>query len=550
MHNENVKFKIMLIGMFFFGIFGWAKSSWAARYYVATTGNDANSGSQAQPWLTVQKAANTIVAGDTCLVSAGSYNEYVSVAYSGASGNMITFEAAANVTIRGFSINGKNYIRINGFEITNQGFSDFQSTSQISLLVLSSIGTEIINNYIHDTTFCGIKLHDSGSSQRVIIRNNKISFPGKGSNGTGGGAAGIIATGDQILIENNDISHVTDYIALYGQYNVVRNNTFHDSYGATDFPSSADPFHIDGIESSQTSGGVPLKNALIERNTLYDSLVPNAHFMLLRDTQHAGASDVIIRFNSINHIGSYFTVHSDNFPNVRIYNNTVRDTESNIPKEYGDSGPTVNSPGGKLINNIYYNNVIDGGYVYAVDSSSLSGFSAHNNLVFNSGYTSSWGWKTSGNLYTDLIQNDLTTVKNRDPLFISPTDLNLPNGSPAIDSGGELKKVSASDSGIGTRLIVDDAGMFQDGQGGIVNTDWIAVGNAKNTCQIKSIDNTSNTITIDRAITRAAGDPVYLFEDSGGRQVLYGNTPDIGAYEYVQGADTTPPAAPTGLAVN
>ena len=44
-------------------------------YYVSKTGSDSNPGTQAQPWLTLQKAANTVVAGDTVFIRSGIYNE-------------------------------------------------------------------------------------------------------------------------------------------------------------------------------------------------------------------------------------------------------------------------------------------------------------------------------------------------------------------------------------------------------------------------------------------------------------------------------------------
>ncbi len=51
-----------------------ANAASAATYYVATTGNDANSGTLASPWRTIQKAANTMSAGDTVLIRGGTYN--------------------------------------------------------------------------------------------------------------------------------------------------------------------------------------------------------------------------------------------------------------------------------------------------------------------------------------------------------------------------------------------------------------------------------------------------------------------------------------------
>src|SRR5690606_28733359 len=51
----------------------FASPGFAATYHVATTGNDANPGSAAQPWATLQHAADSIAAGDTVYVHAGNY---------------------------------------------------------------------------------------------------------------------------------------------------------------------------------------------------------------------------------------------------------------------------------------------------------------------------------------------------------------------------------------------------------------------------------------------------------------------------------------------
>ncbi|PKO13504.1 MAG: hypothetical protein CVU39_18445, partial [Chloroflexi bacterium HGW-Chloroflexi-10] len=44
-------------------------------YFVAQTGNDSNPGTFSKPWRTIQKAANTLVAGDTVKILPGTYYE-------------------------------------------------------------------------------------------------------------------------------------------------------------------------------------------------------------------------------------------------------------------------------------------------------------------------------------------------------------------------------------------------------------------------------------------------------------------------------------------
>src|SRR5688572_5954217 len=45
----------------------------AATFYVAPTGKDTNPGTAPAPWLTIQRAANTVNPGDTVIVRPGVY---------------------------------------------------------------------------------------------------------------------------------------------------------------------------------------------------------------------------------------------------------------------------------------------------------------------------------------------------------------------------------------------------------------------------------------------------------------------------------------------
>ncbi len=106
--------------------------SYGTFYYVATDGNDVNPGTSELPWRTIQKAADTMVLGDTVIVRPGTYNEQVTAVNSGSSrgcgigespityladpsGDVIV-NAAGNTC--GFLVEDKIWIIIDGFKIT------------------------------------------------------------------------------------------------------------------------------------------------------------------------------------------------------------------------------------------------------------------------------------------------------------------------------------------------------------------------------------------------------------------------------------------------
>ncbi len=82
-------------------------------YYVATTGNDINPGTRAQPWQTIEKATNSLKSGDTAVVLSGTYDEKIEISTSG-----ITLQAEGKVTTKGVYISG-NSNTFRGFTITD-----------------------------------------------------------------------------------------------------------------------------------------------------------------------------------------------------------------------------------------------------------------------------------------------------------------------------------------------------------------------------------------------------------------------------------------------
>ncbi|MEK3785416.1 carbohydrate binding domain-containing protein [Paenibacillus sp. FSL K6-1230] len=94
---------MMIVYVFAFNLGGETVQA-SSVYYVSTTGDDiTGTGTLSNPWKTIQKAADTMTAGDTCIIRGGTYQETVTLRTSGTSVSPINFKAypGENVTVSG-----------------------------------------------------------------------------------------------------------------------------------------------------------------------------------------------------------------------------------------------------------------------------------------------------------------------------------------------------------------------------------------------------------------------------------------------------------------
>ncbi|MGA2346335.1 MAG: right-handed parallel beta-helix repeat-containing protein, partial [Candidatus Sulfotelmatobacter sp.] len=195
---------VVLLSVCVGAAFGQSNSS----FYVSTTGDDSNPGTQSAPWRTVQHAADTVRAGSTVNVRGGVYEELVSIKASGnATDGYITLRSypgetaildAAHFTPSGrqgvLTIHNQSYIRIEGFEIRN-----FRTAE-------------------HRLAPLGISVMGAGSHIELLkndVHHIEQTFSGRDKPGSGGNGFGIAVYGtdaktpiSELVIDGNEVHHL------------------------------------------------------------------------------------------------------------------------------------------------------------------------------------------------------------------------------------------------------------------------------------------------------------------------------------------------------
>jgi hypothetical protein len=447
-------------------------------FYVSTTGNDANPGTQTAPWRTIQHAADTARAGSTVNVRGGIYEELVSINVSGnASDGFITFKSypdetsfldAEHFTPSGRSgvltIHNQSYVRIEGFEIRNFRTAEHR---------LAPLGISV-----------------TGAGSHIELLNNNVhhieqNFDGRDAPGRGGNGFGIAVYGTDaktpitdLIIDGNEVHHLktgsSESLVVNGNVTNFRitHNVVHDNNNIgidvigfeRTAPDPAVDQARDGVVSGNlvyniTSRGNPAyrndessdgiyvdggTRILIEQNVIHDV---DFGIELASEHKDRATSYITARNNLIYHchtagvsIGGYAPErgHTDH---CTVVNNTLCDNDTSR------TGSGEFQMQWNMMDNIFANNIVYAGprclitlNKAQVDKSQPPAAIDHN-LYYCASGTKASTWAGTSATVTGFDKYVESTGNDRhshflDPHFVDATkDFHLRSDSPALAAG-------------------------------------------------------------------------------------------------------------------
>jgi hypothetical protein len=261
-------------------------------------------------FTTIQACANAAMAGDTCLVSAGTYPEHVRTMAGGISENArVTFKAQGVVTMRGFDIRHA-YVTVEGFEVT--GYDERNA----GLVTIYEGGDDcrVVSNTLRDgaADVYGIYFYTrSGrAASRCVVQGNRLA------NLRG---PFLTTSGDRHLFERNvfEQQNSRDYVRLFGSNHVFRRNVFwRGTTAATgNHPDFVQNFGVAGMES---------RDHLFEENWISDlpsqfSQMNSGDGAVFKGILHDTVKNITFRRNVVANV----TLNANiGIPGVRFENNT------------------------------------------------------------------------------------------------------------------------------------------------------------------------------------------------------------------------------------
>jgi hypothetical protein len=433
----------LYIKIFFPGVLLLANLLFADTYFVSTTGDNGQDGSEGAPWETVSRGNSGIGAGDTLIVL-GNVDESGNTLEISVSG-----ESAIPVVIMGQDQPVlRMRIRITGDHVVLQGFEIIGT--DLPQIEVTGDHVSLLDNEVHGTN----PGYNGGSS---VVFNACANGTLRGGEVYRTGSVGFQGACTNLLIEGVEIYDqawaIQSRNADGSDSITVARSHWHDidNYGAVITGSSQNLYGISNvffIEDSVTNCGQDNGYWATEAGSLFQR-IDNIVVDRCRYTGNAYWGIDFYTCPRVTVRNSYFTKSHDDggSPGINpcgleingcnradIYNNVFVGNESNDPTNlfisYLESGHLW--PPGPCTWNIY-NNIIQDCTVWALPNDGTMEVNFYHNLFM------------SGRPWTDeaVAYFDDGNIYDADPLFVDPdnNDFRLQEGSPAIDAGLTLEEV-------------------------------------------------------------------------------------------------------------
>ncbi|MFY9610665.1 MAG: right-handed parallel beta-helix repeat-containing protein [Blastocatellia bacterium] len=379
----------------------------ANTYYVATSGIDSNPGSQAQPWLTIQHAVDTVAPGDTIIVQPGSYAG-CRIENSGMAGAPCTLKASSPGAVLIDTLSPENrhqsLIEVENFDDTVrywiiEGF-EVSGAQRYGIDLRDTDFVTVQNCTVHDSVVTGIFL---AFCYHPLIQNNEA-----------------YSNGEHGIYHSNS-----------GDFPMIRGNKLHHNFSAG--------VHMNGDRNFTPGDGI-ISFALVEKNIVWENGAPPGGGSGINCD---GVSDSLIRNNLLynNHasgISLYAIDGAEGSSRNKVYNNTIVMAADgrwciNIPAAFEGQPDPV---GNEVRNNILYTPHTFRGSV-STYGNAVAGFSCNYNVVVNRFSISDGNSNMSLASWQALGYDQHSIIATPSQLFANAAgnDYSLRTGSPAIDFG-------------------------------------------------------------------------------------------------------------------
>ena len=494
---------------------------------IGGTCSDNGPGTIDEPWCSIDKANSTLQDGETVYIRAGTYDATIRPDNSGSSdSSRITYSNYDSETVTFtqavycLRLIDKSYITVSGIKFYNCERNLYIQNSHHNNITSCEFDTPM-----GPSTWAGSRVYDGSTYNRIT--NCTFSRYGEQSGSAGAeddhgcildiGNDNSVDTSDHNLVANNTFFYGGHHIlGVYANYNVVRNNTFHNEEWYPCHRPEAGGLCGNRNVILNTSDPNGNRRNVIEDNYIVFAGVPpdqvSSTGLSVRTQHNIVRRNIFYYCDSSGVALSVDGSNNNDASNNYIYNNVFYHNGYLLvddwnPRKSGLMLARWNDSAGynpmtnvAIKNNIFHDNNMFAIYYYYVDE-------AEQVVADN--------WLEEG----DPGFMDLTG--QADPFDFTVFDFHLAPGSPCINNGGFLTTTTNSGTN-STDLQVEDAGYFSDGRG-VVAGDIIQLEGQTATAGISAIDYGANRITLDSPLSWQAGTGVSL--------PYNGDRPDQGAYE-------------------